>query len=332
MGNSDSHGGLHIDLENPNALAGSMLAGVIHLVVKETTEASSLELLFKGKEYTHFAVKSGKSTRHYYGHRRVLWWEMPLYVFSEGKVDPGHYTFPFTVTVPDSVPGTFLYREDPFGHQVFEAKITYKLCAKVLTPHNLITKAVIPLSITQTKYAAAATTSSEHTAHVTTWCCLGNGTVTVRSETDKGNYMVGENAQMDVKVGNKEGDLQVVGVTGSLVRSVVIRADNGTSRTCSSVISTASVPVSIPPHQFEPETSSISLPIISDDNQTNTVESQLVLCKYEIKGEAELNGCVCCGDAPVVAKPVVIYPRHIPRSMAPELPEEWKALVRANTT
>ena len=48
MGAGDSRGGLHIDLENPNVLTGSEITGLIHIVVKETTPAHSLELLLKG--------------------------------------------------------------------------------------------------------------------------------------------------------------------------------------------------------------------------------------------------------------------------------------------
>jgi len=143
MGIGDSRGGLHIDLENPNVLAGSEITGLVHVVVKETTPAHSLELLLKGKEITRWTSGSGKNKTHHYGNRKFLRWEMPLFVFSEGCLQSRHYSFPFAVSVPGSLPGTFSFAEGFFSTRKSSARVIYKLGARVIGEQA---KTVIPIS------------------------------------------------------------------------------------------------------------------------------------------------------------------------------------------
>ena len=330
MGLAASHGGLHIDLENPNVTAGSEITGVIHLVVKETAPAHSLELWLKGKEYTHYTEKQGNDTNHYYGNREVLRWKIPIYAFSEGKVDPGHYIFPFTLPTPSDLPGSFNFLESFLGSKQNDGYIAYSIGAKVNSPAKLISKSKIPISVTQTIYHLEVNQPHERTVNVSTWCCFSQGSVYVHSDTDKSSYTIGENAVTGITVLNSQGELPVTHFKASLVRTIVLRTNHG-SKTFSTAVSTFSVPKHIGPHNTDRLSETLSLPITSDGQQTSTVDSQLIQCKYEIKGEAVLDGCLCCEDSPQVAKQVVISPIFIPKTQPPTFPEDWQAIVRVNS-
>ena len=323
MGIGDSRGGLHIDLENPNVLAGSEITGLVHVVVKETTPAHSLELLLKGKEITRWTSGSGKNKTHHYGNRKFLRWEMPLFVFSEGCLKPGHYNFPFAIYVPGSLPGSFSFARNA------TAQIIYKLGARVIGEGAGIPKTTIPLIISQTTYAVDSPANLQKTARMSTWCCLGQGEANIKAETDKLTYVIGETAATVMTAVNQGSELACTGFRASLIRTIVMRDDLNRTRVDSSVVSTADLPHPIPAHHPTPVTQSLVLPITSDGYQTNTVQGQLIQCKYEIKCETLVDGCcMCCGDIPAVEKHVVICPSSIPRMAPPPLPDEWKALIR----
>lgn len=329
MGGSNSRGGIHINLENPNVLAGSEITGLVHLIVKEATPAYGLELLLKGKETTHWVTGSGKNTHHYYGTRKFLRWEIPLFVFSEGRLQPGHYGFPFAVLIPGSIPGTFNFGGGGRGSHNPSARINYKLKAQIIGEKAGIQKGTIPLVISQTTYAIDGATRMENTARLSTWCCSGKGEEGIKAETDKMTYITGETAIAVMTAESQNSDLESKGFRASLIRTIIMRDNHGNSHVFVNVVSKADLPHSIPIHHPTPVTQSLTLPITSDSNQTNTVQGQLIQCKYDIRCEVVMKGwCMCCGQTPAVEKHVVICPSTIPRMEPPPLPEDWKGLVR----
>jgi hypothetical protein len=208
MGAGDSRGGLHVELENPNVLTGSEITGIVHLVVKETTPAQSLELVLKGKETTHWVVKTTKKTHHHYGTRKFMRWEIPLFVFSEGCLTPGHYGFPFAILVPGSIPNTFNYEVSGIGSRPTSARIIYKLGARIIGEGAGIPKTTIPLVISQTTYAVDAASQKETTARMSTWCCLGKGEAKIKADTDKATYVIVETATAVITAENQNSDLE----------------------------------------------------------------------------------------------------------------------------
>ena len=310
MGSPDTRGVLLIAVENPSVTAGSEITGVIHLVVQETAPAHSLELWLKGKEYTHYAVKQGISTHHYYGNRDVLRWKIPVYVFSEGKVDPGHYNFPFTLPIPKSLPGTFHYKEDSLLKLIREGSITYILTAKVISTEKHISKWKLELRVIQTCYQSIPNEPQERTVDVSTWCCLNRGSVVVKVETDKSYYFHGEQAVTSITVSNRKGELPVTHYRASLLRTIVLRTSHG-STTSSSLVSTLRCPT--PVYALYPDDISMSLmlPVTIGDQVTFTLSTQLITCIYEIKAETRLDGCLCGSETPEVKKQVVVSPVYI---------------------
>ena len=75
---------------------------------------------------------------------------MPLFVFSERCLKPGHYNIPFAESVPGSLPGTFVYGESVNDTS---ARIIYKLGDRVIGEGAGIPKTPIPLVISQMTYA-----------------------------------------------------------------------------------------------------------------------------------------------------------------------------------
>jgi hypothetical protein len=294
--------------------------------------AHSLELMLKGKETTHWVVKENKETIHYYGTRKMLRWEIPLFVFSEGCLTPGHYGFPFSVLIPESLPGSFNFQNNGLasrlGSRNSSARIVYKLGARVIGEGNDIPRTTIPLVISQATYAVDETTTMEATAIISTWSCLDKGKVKIRADTDKATYITGETAVAIITTDNKNSELESAGFRLSLIRTIVMRDHTGFHNLEIGVISSSNLPRSIPVHHPTPVTQSLRLPITSDSNQTNTVQGQLIQCKYEIKSEVEMDGCMCDQDAPAVKKHVVVCPSTIPKTASPPLPEEWKPFIR----
>lgn len=95
---------MHIELKQPEeqlfsiVQAGEHLHGQVHLNVTKTFPAHGLFLFFEGKQDSK-GIKSGKSDKY-----AICALETKLASFLEGKANPGHYTYPFKLYIPDWLP------------------------------------------------------------------------------------------------------------------------------------------------------------------------------------------------------------------------------------
>ena len=106
--------GLRIAIDTPCIVAGEDMHGKVFVMVKETTNASTLNLALTGREYAkvHYTTHTGSGKKRKTHHktatsvRNLMTIDISLAQFPDGKVSTGNYEFPFTAKMPQHLPSS----------------------------------------------------------------------------------------------------------------------------------------------------------------------------------------------------------------------------------
>lgn len=336
---------LLVHVESRNVQGGEVLEGVIYLHVSQATPAQELVLYFKGREKTKWSVSERERdmltdtyeyvTYNYSGHRDVLVQRFPVYQFVDCTVQPGHYSFPFSVCTPTGLPNSFRYKPNysvGIDSGPLAASISYKLIAKL--EGKTSEKYALRLNLTQVNKETPVPMSGQTRANISTWCCFAKGTVSVAADFDRNSYVPGDTATVAIDVNNAESQLAATGLTATLTRVIRMRDDSGRQHIITNKVSQVALRETIAAGQSPALASkrSLQLPIPKDETMegAGTVTSGLVDCEYFLAGEVDMEGeCMCCGDSPKVAKAMTIHPAGLEKAQRPEVvPENTQTMLR----
>ena len=102
----NQNGGMHIQLENTSLFNGEAAIGIIHIIIQIPMNPSTLYLIFKGKEVTHWeesrtetvsnagGTSSSRTVTDYYnGKARICNFHYPIYRW-DYVIPPGGYSLP----------------------------------------------------------------------------------------------------------------------------------------------------------------------------------------------------------------------------------------------
>jgi len=343
MGTTESFGGLHIDVDSHNIMSGDTLKGTIYLLVKQQSVGSYLQLLLKGSEKTEWSIRRKErdflgNQRHvthtYKGKSRILRQKFDIFKFETGTLQPGQYNFPFEVVTPADLLSSFTYTPPHvplLDAGPTRALLCYKLVAKIDNPQAHIDKAESVIHVTKPMTDTVAGVSEEVEANISTWCCFKKGTVRVHADFNKTAFLPGEAAVVTVQVNNEGSKLATQGVAVSLSRTIRIRDNSAHALTCTDSVNSARQDDVIPPGTFLSDSSKqlqLMIPTEASVENACSVHGVLIECLYTLKAEAEMQGwCMCCGDSPMVAKTMVIYPPNIEKPEAPQVEMDWNPKV-----
>ena len=174
-------------------LAGQEISCVVHLLVNEKIEKPDIELTFIGKESAKFR-SNGENTG------KVIIVEEKIHLLKDQKtLMPGSYSFPVLIKTSNQLPGTFKAKI-----RQFEAKITYKIKAKVKSEKNVIRKnhseITIQQFIDQNRYSILA----DHAGTIICCNCFSRGVCKITSYLDKNAYLPNETAQITLNIDNSQ--------------------------------------------------------------------------------------------------------------------------------
>jgi hypothetical protein len=343
MGTTESFGGLHIEVDSPNIMSGDTIKGNIHLLVKHQTVGTFLQLLLKGTEKTQWSVRRKERdflgnrrhvTHNYSGKSRIQRQKFDIFKFETGTLQPGQYSFPFEVVTPADLLSSFSYTPPHvplLDAGPTRALLSYKLVAKIDNPQAQIDKAESLLHVTKPMTDTIAGVSDEMEANISTWCCFKKGTVRVHADFSKTAFLPGETAVVTVQVNNEGSKLATQGVVVSLSRTIRIRDNQAHTITCTDSINSARLDDVIAPGTFTSDSAKqlqLMIPTEASVENACSVHGVLIECLYTLRAEAEMQGwCMCCGDTPMVAKTMVIYPPTVEKPEAPQVEVEWNPKV-----
>jgi len=338
MGNSESLGTIHIDLDSPNIQAGDSLSGTIHLLISKPASASLLSLELLGQESTQWYTSTsrrGKKGREVIEHKDqtvLLSKKFTVYVFPQEGPQEGQYSFPFLLDLPEHLAGSFLF-EPPYFPFIQDGQtrgvIKYAVLARVEDQTGAyVVSGGAELHVVQRLNREIAAVEGETTAQLSTWYFYSQGTTKVKVEFNKDAYVPGETARVMVHVDNSESALEAVGIKVHLTRYITLRERNTAVFQDTTSINSSSLPYVLPaghpPQQFVLE---LMIPTSADVEQMTSVASPLIECRYEMTAEVEMNGWfTSLGELPKVSKIMCIYPPPIEKPRPPEV-EDWSPTV-----
>jgi hypothetical protein len=336
MGNSESPGTIHIDLDSPSIQAGDSLTGTIHLLVSKPISASLLSLELLGNEstqwYTSQQRKKERIVHEHKDQRVLLSRKFTVHSFPPEGPQEGQYSFPFVLDLPDTLAGSFLFEPPyiPFFHDGQTRGVIQWVVMGRLEDQSgaYIVSGGAELHVAQRLNQEIAAVEGEITADLSTWYFFSQGRTKVKVEFSKDAYVPGETARVLVNVDNSESALEALGIRVRLTRYIILRERNVSVFRDSSQINSASLPYRLsahhPPQQFTLE---LMIPTSADVEQMTSVASQLIDCRYEMTAEVEMNGWfTSMGQLPKVSRVMCIYPPQVEKVSPPEV-EEWNPTV-----
>lgn len=341
MGNGEASGALHLDVETRNLQSGQVVQGMVYLVVTQPTPAHDLVIYFKGKEKTKWSIRrkersllTGRDeyvTYSYSGHQDIVKQRFVIFVFTASVLQPGQYSFPFSVQTPAGLPNTFSYK--PHYNAILDpgptvATIAYKLVAKVEGGEANVKKSSIHLNLTRPVTEVSAAVSGSTNARISTWCCLSKGSVKVSADFDKNMFVPGDTATISIDVNNEESQLAGTELHATLTRVVRLRDQNGRQHVITNSVNKVSLREAIAPGKglmsSTKRTLQLAIPRDETMESAGTVAGRLIECEYFLSGEVEMDGCcMCCGDTPRVSKAMVLYPAAMMKVALPPPPADW---------
>ena len=132
-------GKIYVQVANDHigVVAGQVISGVVHVVQQQPFPAKDITLSFIGVESTWWRVEHRDSEGHtststFTGCKEIVNFIFPISNWIDGQPPPGHYSYPFSLQLPDWLPASMMMAG---GSNSSELTIRYTLRAQ-LTPLN----------------------------------------------------------------------------------------------------------------------------------------------------------------------------------------------------
>ena len=337
MGGSHTVGYLHLQLETRNVQAGTDLPGIIHLKLDQPIQAQYLMLKFKGKEHCQWEESHTERDREgnsrtvietHRGSAHLVGQKFPIFAFTNGFLDAGGYSFPFTFRLPATLPGSF-----DLSQGSTKARIRYTLTAYIPAYEAKIEKSKTHMHVSQLMTDPIYSVAQDVDARITTWCCSDKGNVHLKAYFNKNAYAPGETAEFVAEINNEHSKLDVAGIRGVLYRTLRLRSNGGRTHMTKITVSQADTRQRVPSGQSLLGAQSVRMLLPINDRTgelqlTTSVKSTLIDCAYSILVHADMDGsCMCCGQTPEVERYMVIYPIQLPILQPPMIPQGWQPQV-----
>ena len=321
MGSTQSVGHLHVHLDTRNFQAGELVQGTIHLKLYATVQAQVLLLLFDGKEHTKFMRDD--SEQEFLTSYHLINQRFPLFIFPEGYLLSGDYSFPFAFTLPPSLPGSFHLEEDEA-----EGYIRYHITATVEGSYTFIESSKVWIHVNQLMTNPIYSVSNDSDSYLQPACCRNKGTVSIKVCFSKNAFVPGETMRLGIEINNSQSQLDVLGYRVTLLRKIRLKSDTRHWMRQEEV-GFWNMSLRVPKgeallgeqsrHQkllFPKQSSTLG--------HSPSVHSSYIDCTYSLKVHLNMaTGLLCGVDTPEIEQLIIVYPTQLPPHLPPMMPADW---------
>lgn len=325
MDGSES-GYLEVLVETRTIQAGGELTGVIHFLLHSAIKAESLGLEFSGEEYCHWQKFGlGDQVTNFVGKTPTVKQLYPIFTFPDPHVAAGNYHFPFSVTIPTTLPGSFNYQTGSTT-----AQISYSASAYLHPANPKIRNFNIEVRVTRRRTKAIVSLQDRVSAQVSSWCFLHKGEVRLGVVINKSAYEPGELCHLSVQVDNSRCLLDVVRLKATLYRTFRLTDNYRQTTVLKQSISEEYATQRIPAGRSLSDPLGIALPVQDSTGSVSTtphLQGTHIVCVYTVAVRAEMAGCCKCGRVPELTRVVIVYPRQRPLEERPQAPVDWSPVV-----
>ncbi|CAD8048118.1 unnamed protein product [Paramecium sonneborni] len=345
MGNQQGkdYGGLLIRTDKPFYFAGEIITGNIYLDIfkagypggvvllkvtgkekcnwTESQTITSTDSEGKQESRTEYVTYSGQTQ--FYQHRVAIW------TFNTSSLPVGQYTFPFQFQLLSHLPGSYFEKESDYL-----AKISYRVKGEIES-YNKSYKNIKhsqPLVVREPLKQNITSLTGQMEVNVATWCCIAQGTSSIKCVFDKNHYLPGDTAYLLVDLDNSECKLDINRIDASLINYLTLRDKNGREKLITRTIVSQQIQgIKAGIKAVENDRKQIQLILLNKSYPEGIRPSsngQIVKSVYRLKVQAVLDGCVCCNLHPAVDVPIEIvapvpqiYNQHV------QQPSNWNPQV-----
>ena len=242
---------------------------------------------------------------------------IPIYEFQYEKVAAGQHKFPFRIATPDTLPGAFNYVQG-----TTTAQIRYSVTAKMQSSHFQVRRAKMPIAVSGRMTEPIVSLQATATVYMCSWWCFRSAPVRVNVQINKSAYVPGELAYVTAEIDNSFSGLDVIGLKGTLYRTIRLRNKSGVYRVLKEIINNGSVNRRVPAGQVAlgAHALHLALAVPGSPEISPSLREHHIECLYTITVEAVLDSQNRhCAQPVRVTRTVTVYEVQMPIGM-PLLP------------
>lgn len=319
MGGKQGRGQIYVSTpENSTVIAGESINCTAHLILNDKIKSPSLRMVFKGKEEATFQGDGVKKAKN-----NIIEFSETLLDPSLNLLNPGAYSFPFTIELPNDLPGTFNAKM-----KRFEARIEYEVKVELIERREFICKDKVFIIVEQVLGSNRQSILKTQTDRLVCCDCINKGTCNVSAHVDKHAYLPGETARLWMEVDNSKASKNLVSIGVILWRVIrLISTDKQVGLFKKSVFSTnLNVNIRANSDPLKNKDLCIDIPICSKDTnieQCVTTIGKAVQCRYFIEISTDFGSCM--SRVVEFEIPLIVAPKAI-EVVLPSAPEDWNPM------
>ena len=263
-------------------------------------------------------------------------------------LQPGNYTIPVTFILPQGIPSSVAYKDK--GREKQKAKCKYVVKTEIIgLGDDDVMKYKQVLMIREPAVQYQEGERQVETSEIKTWCCIAQGTCTLKTDFEKNIYIPTETAKALMTIDNSNCKCDVKQVTFAVEQHLKLRADGREDHSKHVLIES----VMGGPKAEEAETvlpmeldlANIKYEVDGEKKKKGVLKKRspedmfqmasiqpAVHCKnivneYFLTTKVEHDGCVCCVDIPDSKLPLTIVPMVNPACFGFQPPDGWEPIV-----
>jgi len=361
-----AYGGIFVKLDQEVFNPLDTLSGNIYVDLRANYPGDMLCLEVKGTEYTKWIDKEARQRPRQGGQpgemetyyvdvqreatREIIKNDLVVYDWAARQViRPGQYTFPFAFQIPSGLPGSFFFKS---GNAVAEIKYSVEGYLKPEVEQVPRLKHKVYLTMREKVQSTIQQKELNLTKKISTWCCVDQGTISLKAAFEKDAYCPGEEARMLTEIDNGKCNLNIPNVSFQLSQTIQLSA-NGHGKYFHFPIRTVdlgsiapktsclgdqrkSASIILPPGQEGKAKDFTADGANVDPTQfiTPSAHGSLVKSDFTLSLTCNVEGCICCDGVPSVSIPIQVYAATRPRQPDPIPPANWnpQPMPQANLT
>jgi len=362
------YGGIFVKLDQETFTPGATLSGNIYVDLRVPYPGDMICLEVKGSEFTKWIDREARQRPNpngppgametYYvdvpreGSRDIIKNDLVVYDWAKNQIiPPGQYTFPFAFQIPGNLPGSFYFQR---GGAVAEIKYSVEGYLKPERDNVPKLKHKVYLTMREKMQQNIQQRELNLTKKISTWCCIDQGTISMRTAFEKDAYAPGEEARMLTEIDNAKCSLNIESVVFTLSQTININDGHGHGRYFSFPIKTVnlgsiapgtsavgdqrkSASIIFPPGQEGRAKDFTGAPVQDPDPtqvMTPSAHGTLVKSDFSLSLTCGVEGCICCDSVPSVSIPIQVYSALQRKQPDPIPPPNWapQQMPQANLT
>ena len=144
-------------------------------------------------------IEAAEPTRKIQEEKEIFKYKKIIKITSEEYLNPGKYSFPFELELPENIPGSFLYIEKRKAY----IEIAYSLKVKL---NKVMLKEVIPIVIRQRESTFNYKRNNEYQKSIL-GCCCDNNIGKIKVSTANKYYLSNEEVELNIIIDNTKNDI-----------------------------------------------------------------------------------------------------------------------------